>query len=49
MEEDIILYKIEIFKALENHFSVEIKDVDIEFLITIEDIINYIKKQKNNA
>ena len=46
MEENII-YKIEILKIIEDKFSIEIKDEEIETLNSIEDLIEIIKKKKS--
>jgi acyl carrier protein len=38
-----LLYKIEIIQLIENRYNIEIKDEDIENIITIQDLIEYIK------
>lgn len=42
MEENII-YKIEILQLIESKYNIEIKDEEIENIITFEDLINTIK------
>ena len=42
MEENII-YKIEILQLIESKYDIEIKDEEIENIITFEDLINLIK------
>ena len=42
MEENII-YKIEILQLIESKYNVEIKDEEVENIITLEDLINLIK------
>jgi acyl carrier protein len=42
MEENII-YKIEILQLIESKYNIEIKDEEVENIITFEDLINIIK------
>jgi acyl carrier protein len=42
MEENII-YKIEILQLIESKYNIEIKDEEIENIITFKDLINLIK------
>ena len=42
MEENII-YKIEILQLIESKYNIEIKDEEVENIITFEDLINTIK------
>ena len=42
MEENII-YKIEILQLVESKYNIEIKDEEVENIITFEDLINIIK------
>lgn len=44
MEENII-YKIEILQLIESKYNIEIKDEEIENIITFEDLINIIKNK----
>jgi acyl carrier protein len=46
MEENII-YKIEIFQLIESKYNIEIKDEEIENIVTFEDLINLIKNKLN--
>lgn len=43
MEEDLILYKLEILQLVESKYNIEIKDEEVENIITLEDLINLIK------
>jgi acyl carrier protein len=43
MEEDLILYKIEILQLIESKYNIEIKDEEVENIITLEDLIKLIK------
>jgi acyl carrier protein len=47
MEEKLI-YKIEILKALEDKFSIEIKDDEIEYIVSFLDLIDLIISKKQN-
>ena len=42
MEENII-YKIEILQLIESKYGIEVKDEEIENIITFEDLIKLIK------
>jgi acyl carrier protein len=42
MEENII-YKIEILHLIESKYNIEIKDEEVENIITIENLVNLIK------
>lgn len=44
MEENII-YKIEILQLIESKYGIEVKDEEIENIITFEDLINIIKNK----
>jgi acyl carrier protein len=46
MEENII-YKIEILQLIESKYGIEIKDAEIENIITFEDLIKLIKLKQN--
>jgi acyl carrier protein len=47
MEENIV-YKIEIFQLIESKYNIEIKDEEVENILTLEDLIELVKiKQKN--
>jgi hypothetical protein len=46
MEENLI-YKIEIFQLIESKYNIEIKDEEVENIITFEDLINLIKEKIN--
>jgi len=46
MEENII-YKIEILQLIESKYGIEIKDEEIENIITFEDLIKLIKLKQN--
>lgn len=43
MEEENIIYKIEILQLVEKFYGVEIKDEDIENILTIQDLIKTIR------
>lgn len=43
MEEKDLLYKIEIIQLIENKYNIEIEDGEIEYLITIKDLIESIE------
>ena len=44
MEENII-YKIEILQLIESKYNIEIKDEEVENIITFEDLIELIKNK----
>jgi acyl carrier protein len=44
MDENII-YKIEILQLIESKYNIEIKDEEVENIITFEDLINLIKNK----
>lgn len=44
MEENII-YKIEILQLIESQYNIEIKDEEVENIVTFEDLINLIKSK----
>ena len=44
MDENII-YKIEILQLIESKYNIEIKDEEVENIITFEDLINTIKNK----
>jgi acyl carrier protein len=46
MEENII-YKIELLQLIESKYNIEIKDEEVENIITFEDLINLIKNKLN--
>jgi len=43
MEQENIIYKIEILQLIESKYNVEIKDEEVEDIISFEDLINLIK------
>ena len=45
MGEEKIIYKIEILQLIESKYNVEIKDEEVENIITFEDLINLIKNK----
>jgi len=47
MEEDII-YRIEIIQLIESKYGIEIKDEDIEDILTFEDFIKIIKLRQKS-
>jgi acyl carrier protein len=47
MGEEKIIYKIEILQLIESKYNVEIKDEEVENIITFEDLINLIKNKLN--
>jgi acyl carrier protein len=47
MDENII-YKIEIFQLIEFKYNIEIKDEEVENILTLEDLIKLIKIKQNN-
>ena len=44
MDENII-YKIEILQLIESKYNIEIKDEEVENIITFKDLINTIKNK----
>ena len=46
MEENII-YKIEILQLIESKYNIEIKDEEIENILSLEDLINIVKNKIN--
>jgi acyl carrier protein len=47
MEEKII-YKIEIIQLIESKYNIEIKDEEVENILTFDDLLNLIIKRKND-
>ena len=47
MEEENIVYKIEILQLIESQYSIEIKDEEVEDIITFRDLIELIKLKQN--
>jgi acyl carrier protein len=45
--EENIIYKIEIFQLIESKYNIEIKDEEVENIITLEDLINLIRIKQN--
>ena len=46
MDEDIkLLRKLEILQLIENLYTIEIKDEEIEFIVSIEDLLNLIENK----
>jgi acyl carrier protein len=43
MEQENIIYKIEILQLIESKYNIEIKDEEVENIITVNDLINLIK------
>jgi acyl carrier protein len=43
MEEETLIYKIEILQLIESKYSIEIKDEEVENIITFRDLIELIK------
>jgi len=48
MGEEKIIYKIEILQLIESKYNIEIKDEEVENIITFEDLINLIKNKQFN-
>jgi acyl carrier protein len=46
MDENII-YKIEIFQLIESKYNIEIQDEHVENILTIQDLIEFIKQNKH--
>jgi acyl carrier protein len=42
MEEENIIHKIEILQLIESKYNIEIKDEEVENLITLDDLISII-------
>ena len=40
-----IIYKIEILQLIESKYNIEIKDEEVENIITFEDLINLVKNK----
>lgn len=47
MDEKII-YKIEILQLIESKYNIEIKDEEVENILTFDDLLNLIIKRKND-
>lgn len=47
MDENII-YKIEILQLIESKYNIEIKDEEVENILTFDDLLNLIIKRKND-
>lgn len=45
LTEDLILYKLEILQLVESKYNIEIKDEEVENIITLEDLIILIKQK----
>jgi len=45
MGEENIIYKIEILQLIESKYNIEIKDEEVENIITFEDLINLVKNK----
>jgi acyl carrier protein len=43
MEEENLIYKIKILQLIESKYSIEIKDEEVEDIITFRDLIELIK------
>jgi acyl carrier protein len=48
MEEEKIIYKIEILQLIESKYNIEIKDEETENIITFEDLIKIIINKIND-
>ena len=46
MGEENIIYKIEILQFIESKYNIEIKDEEVEDIITLENLIELIKNKK---
>jgi hypothetical protein len=46
MGEEKIIYKIEILQLIESKYNIEIKDEEVESILTLEDLIELIKIKK---
>lgn len=49
MEEETIIYKIEILHLIERFYGIEIKDEEIEYILTIQDLIKTIQDKVGNS
>lgn len=47
-QEDLIIYKIQIFEMIEKMYCIEIKDEEIEDIVLFEDLIKLIKNKTAN-
>jgi acyl carrier protein len=47
MGEENIIYKIEIIQLIESKYNIEIKDEEVENILTLEDLIGLIKQKSN--
>jgi acyl carrier protein len=48
MKEEKIIYKIEILQLIESKYNIEIKDEEVEDIITFDDLVELIIKKKND-
>jgi acyl carrier protein len=48
MGEEEIIYKIEILQLVESKYNIEIKDEEVENILTLENLIELIKTKTNN-
>jgi acyl carrier protein len=48
MEEENIIYKIEILQLIESKYNIEIQDEEVEYIITFNDLINLINLKLKN-
>ena len=46
MGEEKVIYKIEILQLIEFKYNIEIKDEEVENILTLEDLIELIKNKK---
>jgi acyl carrier protein len=47
MGEENIIYKIEILQLIESKYNIEIKDEEVENILTLENLIELIKIKQN--
>ena len=47
MEENILVYKIQILQLIESKYNIEIKDEEVEDINTFEDLIKLIQQKEN--
>ena len=47
MEEEILIYKIQIIQLIESKYNIEIKDEEVEDINTFEDLIKLIQEKEN--